>query len=316
MTDSNQLNQGDVVLSLGKGNLSNVIKLFTGGRHSHAALYNGQGITEATLPKAQKLERDMFEAKAEMMSALRHAQLVGAKKRSEIAAHADQYMGRPYNNGNLLITGALSTITAWIHGKNEWVAWNLKSTLGRAHSLLNVLAGLLRADSPEEGEAGAGVTCTELVVRSHLQAGLPIEVLLDPAGKIDFALLWQAIGEVRDRSGGSLTTSQSPLLDAAAESELRENLLWAEAMSGELERPVLDPTLQAPVAELQQLVLRVSPEWDAGGDSWYAGLVTPAQLSMSPSFKVLGRIQPGGWALGPDHELDELRKRRSSFPPG
>jgi hypothetical protein len=301
-----EIGAGDLIVSMGESKLSQVIQTFTGGKHSHAALYNGEGVTEATLPRAQKLTRAQFEAKTQEMSALRHRELFEPFPK-QVVENASKYVDLTYNNPNLILTGAISTLSAWVHARNEWAGMNLRNMLGRARPLLGVLKGLMR-EAPASEQTVEGVTCTELVVRAHLKAGLPIKVRLDPGGVIDFGLLWDAIGEVRTRSGGSIVMSESGLPEDAALAALAEDLRWAEGMSKHLNSIERDPTLQAPVAELKTLVLPVSDDLNAGEDTWYAGLVTPAQLSRSPSFKLLGRIERGTWALGPDDELKRLRE--------
>ena len=287
------LRPGDVIMSFGKTPLSRAVKEITGSRFSHAALWTGERVLESTLPRTEEVSLAELAEKTFYMHVFRYCKVDG--RGALVVANARGYIGRPYNVSELVIGGAIGTLTAWLHQKNDWLAYNAQFEAKRVLALLNRLLPLFAASAAE------GVTCVELVVLAHLRADLPIVVQLDPGGKVDVDMLWKAIQDMRSRTAALAPPDAAQGVAAPNErpdelEELRDLALGAAETSrlireagGSPEARATSAALETPLSVLKALELRVSDRWDEP-NTWYAGLVTPAQLENSPSLEDLGPL--------------------------
>jgi hypothetical protein len=141
--------------------------------------------------------------------------------------------------------------------------------------------------------SGEHVTCVELVARSYLRAGLPLQVRLEASGKVDFEIVWAGIKDMRARAPSHALAQalQSTSQHGDDVRVLEEQVRWAADASTQI-RSVLEegsPAREKAVAVLKHLVLPVSERLDEP-DTRYVGLVTPAQLQHSPNLRLLGRL--------------------------
>jgi len=289
------LRPGDAFLSLGTTPLSKAIVRTLGGRYSHASVFSGDSVIESTLPRAHEIAADEFVTKSALIHAYRHRHAEGFG--DEIVSHARRYVGRPYSTADLLLGALIGTVTAWTRQRSDWLALNTSYSLGTARTLLEHLLWLYRERSGEH-EGGERVTCVELVARAHLEAGLELTVHLEPSGVVDPEVLWPAFKDIYQRSR-SPAPLQAELSVNQQLAQLERDLQWAAQVSQEIRGNLRSPDgralvvdLQASVAQLRALELRVTDRGDAQGDVWYAGLLTPEQLAKSPQMCELGAPEP------------------------
>lgn len=286
------LQPGDIILSFGKSELSRAIKEISGGRFSHAALWTGERVLESTLPQIQEINLPDLATKTHYMHVFRHHQPRG--RGAVVVACAKPYVGRKYNVPELVVASTLGTLTAWLHNKNEWLEYNVQFKAERALSLMNSLARLYGASTT------GSVTCVELVARAYVQAELPIEVKLEPGGHVDFDVLWNGVKDMMARRHARPLTnaleSTSGLELGGQLDELEAHVRWAAEVSRRIREAGGSPEARAqaaaretPLSVLKALVLRVSDRWDEA-NTWYAGLVTPAQLENSLSLVDEGKL--------------------------
>lgn len=287
-----ELRPGDIVLSLGDRTLSKGIKEISGGLHSHATIWTGNGVIEATLPRVHEIGPAEFAAKTEYMDALRHRDAEG--RGDAIVARAREFSARDYNRSDLLIAIALGTFTAWMRDKSEWLARNTQYHAGRLKLFVARLRELYGRS------ASKGVTCVELVVRAHLDAGLPIKVKLDPGGRVDFTLLLASIESLLEYAAEADHVLESNVERTAPSASWQADVEWLGGIAQEIQRSLRAPDgrlgadeLEAPVAVLRELELVAGETWDE--NSWDAALVTPHQLMTSSSLLSLGRIPRDRW---------------------
>jgi len=291
------LRAGDIILSLGLEPHSEEIRAITGGCYSHATLWNGERLVEATMPEVRELDPAELAAKSRYVDAFRH---VGAAGREELIVEgAQRLIDRGYDTADLVLAIAMGTFSAWVQELSPSVALNSQYLLNRMRGLVTQLHDLFAAYRP------ATVTCVELVVRAHQVAGLPIHVKLDPGGRVEFSRLWPAIQSLiayRDQHEGKVWRGPYEAdFGTAALEQLAQEVAWATD-------PKLNPLdwlrpadarlelsdLEASLAFLQELELVAATRWDK--DTWNAGLVTPKQLAQSRDLRRLGRLSTGVWA--------------------
>ena len=287
------LEAGDVLLSLGVGKLSDAIRQLDGGQYSHAAIWTGSQVLEATLPEVMTnpLERSLENHPRVYVDAYRHADIAG--KSAEVVRQAEQLLGRPYAKGDLLLLTALVATAAIIPGARRQHGW-----LMVANGLDALLSG---------GGSGAPADdhpiCTELVVRSYAAAKVPIHVRQLTPGRFDSQAILTAVLElVRESTprwrlpfGGTRIAKgfSSRAAPGVAAGEAED---WAAAQA-RLRRRYEDLTGQrlaapSPAGVGRTLKKDLSPLFEAGES--LRRFVTPRYLETSPDLTYLGRV------YGPD----------------
>lgn len=268
---------GATILALGRAPHADGIRQTTGGNYSHATLWTGDAVIEATLPGVRRVGLDQLNATSLYVDAFRHKRL-GAEGVAVVRA-GEAYLARPYDRVDLLLASAVSALSVW--PDNRWLRYNSSHIIGRARRLLERLSAMCIYRSEE------ALTCVELVALAHRDAGLPIVVRLDPSGRFDFRLLWEALRSLQraDRlaSGDGRESNGQPSFIGAEDGtdSLQAELAWAFGI-----QRAFPEDLEASVADLQQLRLVV-------GEDWPAAFVTPAQLERSESFELVTRLFDG-----------------------
>lgn len=309
LTESD-LQPGDVLLSLGKGDLSDAIRGLDGGSYSHAAIWSGTDVIEATLPAVHAIPLSESRGKARYIDVYRHKE--GAARSAQVVASAQEYLGRAYAESDLLLATAILSISSWMPG--EWGELNLLFGAGKLRGMLDALLRL-HHERPSER-----VTCVGLAARAHLSAQLPIEVRLQSGRRFELGGMVRALKKLRSlrpppparddlealTPDGELTEAISDLESAlerraaleSASSEgndfeamspatddasaRREREYWENALASAGLIPA-DDGLEMAVGELRERRMI------AGGD-WSASLLTPRQLQESESLVLIGRI--------------------------
>jgi hypothetical protein len=285
------LRPGDILLSLGKLVHARVIREISGGFYSHASIWTGDKVLEATIPRVHEEEPAKFEERCHFIDAYRHVGAEGREK--EIVERARAYLERDYGKLDLLLASAVGTFTAWVKNESPWIAYNVQYDAGRVRHHVSELRELIFSTQK-------GVTCVELVARAHLEAGIGIKVKLNPGGYVNFKLLPGAIKSLwKLSSKGGLHES-----DGSAErrlAALEANAEWAADLHVRIRAKLPPPDarinvadLEAPLPLLQEIELIAGETFSY--DSWDAALVTPHQLAESSSLRCLGRLPQRFWA--------------------
>ena len=156
------------------------------------------------------------------------------------------------------------------------------------------------------GEGGL-VTCVELVVRAHVSAGATISLRIDGERRFESEALIAGVREVvgRARSKGSDGWEEAQWQETRALFRNKvQDLLAIEQPRGTPKGLFRSPPL-----------LNVPHRVSAGVD-WPANLVTPRDLSRSPSLRALGRVSG---ALRPEpqrlNEPAQAVEKPASFKP-
>jgi hypothetical protein len=262
------LEPGDVLLSLGISETSNIIKMMDGGEYSHAAIWSGQTVIESTTPKV--IERSLNESLKHHprvhVRAFRH-KYASKEKRQVVVSVARNYVDRPYPRGDLVLCGALMAVTSFIPKPSQ-----LK--------LLRDVCNTISAFKVDRASKDELVTCTQLVVRAYSVAGLPIRI--QPKGPNQFDL-WTMV-----RGVSQLAVAK----DAAAMEGLDPDTLeWFE----------LQAALRAQWAGAVTTGANPSGEkaiprdWDGAfpilsEGEWRSALVTPFNLQESTDFDKIGDV--------------------------
>ena len=266
---------GDILLS--KGDLAHAkgIAMTTGGSYSHATLWSGDRVIEATLPRVQEVALEDFEGHVDYIDAFRHRRL--GDRGAAVVAHARDLVTRPYSRIDLLLTSAISVLSAW--PKAPWPRYNALYQAGRARTLLDRISQLYLHGK------GDALTCVELVVRAHTTVGLPIHVRIDPKGEVDWSLVWTSLkslyaldGTARRRDHEGVAGPGKLHGELAAWESLDAELQWAQQCQRSL-----SAGYELGVAKIAALDLTV-------GEDWPAAFVTPQQLEDSPSLERQGRV--------------------------
>jgi len=292
------LQPGDVLLALGKSDLSEGIRVATDGRYSHAALWTGESVIEASLPGVQELSPHEFAGKQRYIDAYRYR--ASASQRLQVVEKARAYCSvYEYSKMDLVLMSSLQTLTLWLN--DAWVAYNVSYWSGtvrqlfssrRARQLYNELQ--TRFSRAKRGS----LTCVELAIRAYLDSGLRITIRIDPSGQFDFESLTKAVRSLYalNQAAGLEEPRVTQLL--AMDSDylaLQDELEWFHELETRL-RSTEDPRLkeedyQLTVAEIQAMRM-------VAGEQFSAALVTPKQLENSPEFCCLGRLDATQWARG------------------
>lgn len=299
-----ELQPGDVLLSCGDSEVSRGIVELDGGSYSHAALWSGEQVIESTLPRVRAALLAECGEHALYIDVFRHRER--AQSGHAIVAQAEVYLDRPYGVNDLALSTLLIAVSSWM--PTDWAEMTTlygASSLGRMLRLLRLVA---------QEDADERVTCSELVVRAHLNAGVPFTVTLQGGRTFKGASFLRALRElaarVRERPsarGGLFDEDDLPGASLAAELRWLESLPW----------PVEDPASMPRLPQEAWLALRTEwwlsmklvelPAGDAArlaelnpealaarrllaGRDFAAGLVTPRQIEHSPDFVHIGRV--------------------------
>lgn len=269
---------GAVILALGRADHAEGIRETTGGNYSHATLWAGDAVLEATIPAVRRAPLDTLNATSRYVDAYRHRAL--ADRGGAVVRAGEAYVGRPYSRTDLFLASAITALSVW--PSIPWLRYNVPYGSSRARQLFEYLRDLCIDRSR------AAVTCVEMVALAHMDAGLPIEVRLDPSGRFDFRLLRASLVSLHRASqqagrDGQESSGLPPFTAAeGGRDSLAAELDWAFEV-----QEAFPQDLEVGVAELQQR------RWLVGED-WPAAFLTPKQLEESDSFETFGRLYPGG----------------------
>ncbi|HLK39829.1 MAG TPA: hypothetical protein VKU41_23895 [Polyangiaceae bacterium] len=296
------LEPGDVLLSLGVGKLSEAIRQLDGGQYSHAALWTGSEILEATLPEvtSHPMADSLKEHPRVYIDAYRHRAAAG--KTDAVVRQARRLLGQPYAKGDLLLLTALVATASWMPGARRQHGW-----LMVANGLDLLLSG---------GDSGIPfrdhAICTGLVVQSYAAAKVPIHVRQVQPGRFESAAMLAAVRELLVES---LPRVRIPWFSA---SSVKKGASLGKGLGVEPGAPVAwgdaQATLRRRFEELTGQTLPVIPRAPSGralkkdasplfeaGDS-LPHFVTPHYLEESPDLVPLGRLH-GAAAAGTTKRL-------------
>lgn len=293
---------GDVFLSLGRGDLSAGIHQLDGGDYSHAALWSGDAVIEATLPVVREVPLKELTQRSEYVDVYRP---VKCRSPEAPVAAGRRYVKRPYGSVNLAICTLATTVTSWLPG--DWSKLNVLLELGEMGQLIELVSELTRGATQM-----SSVTCVELVGRAFADSGFPLTIRLDNPGTFNGELMVKAVRDLARKIPKGAISSGSP--------QVPEQLAWLEQLatrangetnsrssewkparegwmgflreqSGATEqpltrgKPVVPQRLEVPVAEIRAMDLLV-------GVDWPPALLTPRLLQSSPSLMFIGRLAP------------------------
>ncbi len=293
-----ELIPGDVLLSLGRGDLSAGIRELDGGHYSHGSLWTGSDVIEATLPCVRRVALSALSERSEHVDVYRGRP--SAQTASAIVTAAAGYLERPYGAINLGVCTLSTALASLMPG--DWSKLNLMLGVGGLGKLIGAVSTLTRRFT-----GSLSVTCVELVGRAYADAGAPRGVRLDTPGHFDPEAFLRALREVLSRlpedirGAPELEWLARVELHAALGSENPDEWLparreWLRFLAEEASR---DPTtraarnrprsvvrpqhLQLPVSEIRRMELKA-------GLDWPAALLTPRLLQTSPSLTCAGRV--------------------------
>lgn len=263
------LRRGDILLSLGGSSISDVIHGLDGGWYSHAALWSGVDVIEATDPDVQRntLEHSIAAGRR-YLDVYRHRRATAAQCEQAVEK-ALHYVGRTYAWGDLLLGGVIVSSGSFLFRGRELDqrAWL------RAMQALNQF---LQLDVERAGEL---VTCVELVCRSYLAAGLSLEIDLQGLRCHTGVNVTSAIAELaKHRISAASKGGEDDVLETVR--EFRAKLLQLTGAPP----PMLMPS-RGPMARGLGSAAVV-------GADWGANLVTPRDLMQSPDLDLIGYVHP------------------------
>lgn len=291
------LQEGDILLMMGEGPLSDLIAWASDGRYSHAAIVvDGGDLLEASLagvrrvPLARRVaEYDHYHFIDAYRPHDRRERAYDACARGLVVAHAGGMLGRPYPVDQLALMGVVMAV------RGKWPRHPLGRWLARV-----ALDRALPAESP-------AMVCSEVVYRAWAECAvdprgaMAPRIVEGPRGDarlpdIDWWALWEEFGPLvkarapvlpqagallagRGDAGAALAGALGDLPDAELERARREVLARLGAGAG---------------ADADVL-LRSGAGGEAHGGA--AGLpapnprlVSPQDLANSPSAALLGRL--------------------------
>jgi hypothetical protein len=267
---SQDLRRGDVLLSLGVGRTSTAIRALAGGDYSHAALWSGDGVIEATTPCVQEhgLESSLGKHPREYVDAFRYLSMpVGSAELVVTAAR--QSIDVAYSYGDLFLCASLMAVASQLPRRGQL-------------PLLKEVCEMFHVMQRDGARPGEHMTCTKLVVRSYAAAGLALHIRPTPPDRVDLRSLYGAAEELaRDRISKDLALAADERDEwLALQAELRAQCA------------ALDPPDAASRGDVPKGPLR---GWDgrtpvqAVGE-WRSQLVTPYNLQQSPDLAPIGRL--------------------------
>lgn len=305
--EQSHLKAGDILLSLGQGEVSDAIKSLDGGSYSHAGIWDGGGVIEAIWPKVHRSAFDGCCKKARYIDVYRYEN--GATKAERVVTEATAFLGTKYADVDLLLATAILSVSALLPG--EWSELNFVFGAEKLRGLMGMLLQIHRKRPRER------LTCVGLAARAHLQAELPIGVGLESGRKFEPRVMLRAIWSLRSlwgahRAENGLEASDETAADLAFLEELERDLDRAEerhrsegsapaphgaswrGVRWDWERALVNEELiQKPEhrsggeeASVDELLARTF----VAGKDWSAALVTPRQFEQSDNLVLAGRV--------------------------
>ncbi|HEX9639877.1 MAG TPA: YiiX/YebB-like N1pC/P60 family cysteine hydrolase [Candidatus Krumholzibacteria bacterium] len=270
------LKPGDILLSQGVDETSQAIMTLDGGVYSHAGIWSGHGVIESTTPCVAESPLDvcLSEHPRAVVDVYRHR---ARRSGQRVVEMARRYLGRPYSYGDLLL-GALLIVGSKVfpQDRNQIAFLTYGSKLN----------DFLDLDDEVVSEL---VTCVELVVRAHENAGIPIRIEVTAGGYLDLDVLTAGIARFTVDSKSRAPTSRG-LRGAWARVQRKFAAKLARAavverleMSASRRRP-------PPQARAQRTRARARARLLEAGLEWGANLVTPRHLADSPDLEFRGRL--------------------------
>jgi len=273
-----ELEPGDVLLSRGVGSLSDLICSVDGGSYSHAGVWDGQCVVEATLggiaanPIGHALESQQY---VDVYRFCRDGSRLGAHEwpAAPVIGQARSFVGMKYAYADLLLAAVVVAL-----GRRTSLP-----VMKRALRQLGALAGqqMARKIFCAEGRGDAKI-CTQVVVSAFYDAAA------EPRHRYGL--------DVRVKGGRESEAGRELVADAE---EARIEVEYAELSRqwrGMLcsERPSIRCGLEMLESSAQEgLGLSEDQVVRAGGRRLPASCVTPRDLETSPSLELLGRIAEG-----------------------
>lgn len=294
---------GDVLLSLGRGDLSAGIRELDGGRYSHGSLWSGSAVFEATLPHVRQVPLSQLVGRSERVDVYRAR--VRVESAAAIVEAARRYLERPYGAINLGVCTLSTALASFMPG--DWSKLNLMLGVGGLGRMIGAVSAITRRVT-----TALSVTCVELVGRAYADAGVPLGVRLDTPGEFDPEAFLRALREVLSRlpediRGAPEVTwlagidATPPPASASADEWMPARRQWLQFLSEEATRDtgseaaapkprggtVRPQHIEVPVAEIRRMELKA-------GVDWPAALLTPRLLQTSPSLGCVGRVVLAG----------------------
>lgn len=275
------LQEGDILLMMGEGPLSDLIAWASDGVYSHAAIVAGDGeLIEASLGGVRRypLERRLAESEHfHFIDAWRphdgHGQPFGAGELALVGGHAATMLGLPYPVDQLALLGVVMAV------RGKWPEHALLRRLVRI-----ALDHALPARSP-------GMVCSEVVYRAWAECAVEPRGRIAPAivaGKRGSAVLppidWKRLLE---EFGPLLFPKQAGRLRAAGE-------LDPAALARDPDAPTDDALEQARQEVLSRLghagLMRTAAPGALARHQPNPRLVSPQDLANSPATVCIGRL--------------------------
>ena len=262
VVQASELKPADILLSAGEGVISRVIMRCDGGSYSHAALWSGKGVIEATSNGV--CETELYQAfdvyRATSLDAGVAAKVVEAARAS---------IGRRYAYTEMLLLGLLFSVS--LRPSRPLFSEAVARLGSKAESLKRWLDKL-------QGSKAEPRVCSELVAASYATANAPL-LILERAERPQLA---QSLGN--SSSLEAATGSGKQLEDPAPSDELRELSRACRELFG-----VTPPSAIATGYEGVRTLLGGNIGRNSQGQP--LSLVTPADLQFSKSLVLVGRVE-------------------------
>jgi hypothetical protein len=264
------LEPGDVLLSLGEGDVSSAIRMLDGGRYSHVALWSGTEVIESTTPLVAEhsLEQSLAAHPRGFVDVYRHRR---AQARPEQAVqHARRFVGLAYGYADLVLLALLVSTSKWVPTSRAQLAFLMHGC--RLGSLVQLA----------RGSQTRPTTCAGLIAKAYVAADVPLRIRVSTVGRFDAKLMgsgaWSLVTDAKREASSDLEREWRAFQrEVGASAEL---LLGIE-LTG---RDTVPPGILRAAKTARLLTL---------GSEWSAELTTPRQLEKSPDLKFCGRLYAG-----------------------
>jgi len=263
-----ELRPGDVLLSLGRGDASTAIQLLDGGAASHAGLWSGETVIEATDPRVveHSLEASLEGHPRLFVDVYRHARSAEFGECAVLAAR--RYVGRRYSFGDLALGGMLVATSSW-----------LPTSRAQIDFLFNA-ARIMEFLELDQIAAEGLVTCVELVARAYFEADAPLLLRISGARHFHARALFAGVREVASRMQFKAPPGS---LEAEWEAVRQQFRAKYRELAGE-------EMLAATSKSFGSGTPSVGRQAVVAGIDWPPNLVTPRDLETSPTLTRLGRL--------------------------